>query len=136
MPSWLDLGCCLLFFGGYFHLLAISFIVIVIDLLLVFGLLPVNFLILDGSLEIGVNLRLFDFGLSLIDEQRQFIIQFMDKFENIEELGALRLYGAQLECFFELDHSCLEIIQLGVDDAHHLVNLCHFRRVLAVLLLT
>jgi hypothetical protein len=136
VASRLDFGCCFLLFGRYFHLLTISFIIIVINFLLVLGLLPIDFLILDSRLEISVNLRLFDFRLSLIDEKCQLIIQFMNQLENIEELCTLRLDGAKLECFFELDHACLEIIQLGVDNTHHLVYLCHFRRVLAVLLLT
>ena len=50
----------------------------------------------------------------------------MDQFEHIEELGTLRFDGAQLECFFKLDHASFEIIQLSVDDTHHLVYLCHF----------
>lgn len=59
----------------------------------------------------------------------------MDQFEDIEEFGTLRLDGAELECFFKLDHARLEIIQLSVDNTHHLINLCHLRGVLAVLLL-
>ena len=74
MTSWFDLGYCFLFFGRHFHLLAISFFIIFIDFFFVLGLLPVGFLILNGCLKINVDLRLFDFGLSLNDEQGQFIV--------------------------------------------------------------
>lgn len=74
MSSRLDLGRRFLFLRRHLHLLAISLLVIIIDFLLILGLLPIDFFILNGRLKISVDLRLFYFGLSLLDEQRQFIV--------------------------------------------------------------
>jgi hypothetical protein len=41
-----------------------------------------------------VDIRLFDFGLPLSDEETQFIVELVDQLENIEELWALGLVGA------------------------------------------
>ena len=47
----------------------------------------------------------------------------MDQLQHVEELGTFWLDGSQFEGLFELDHASLEVIQLGVDDAHHLIDL-------------
>lgn len=83
--SWLRLGLLIFFFGD-FYLLAFSVIIIVVDFFLVLGLLPIDLLILDGSLEVGVDIWLFDLRLSLLDEERQLVIQLMDQLQHIEEL--------------------------------------------------
>jgi hypothetical protein len=84
----------LVFFIEDFNFLIIPFFSIIIDLLLIFGLFPIHLFLLNAFLKMDVDIRLFDFGLPLSDEETQFIVELVDQLENIEELWALGLVGA------------------------------------------
>ena len=75
----------LLFLGYDFHFVTIcvSFLEILIDLLLKFWVLPVDLIIFDTHLQMGVDVRLFYFWLPSIYEQSQLVIELMDQLEYI-----------------------------------------------------
>jgi hypothetical protein len=66
-----------------FVAICVSFFQILIHLLLKFGVLPVDLLILDTHLQVSVNVRLLYLRLASIYEQSQLVIELMDQLQHI-----------------------------------------------------
>ena len=123
----------LLLLGHHFDLSTVAVINGINVLFLVLGVFPERFLIFNAHLEVSIDVCFFYLGLPCVDEEAQFVVEFVNEVEYILKLWGIWLSGAQLEGLFVLNHRSLEVIQLGIDDPHDFIYLGYFAGVLSVL---